>query len=133
MSLKELQREFHRLGHMAGYAAYLEEESTKILLTALALEEFGEEFMSVAQTLKDASASVKESAQTVKESIDAAIARLSDNPTAADIAEVVENLGSAGATLDEATEAAASIDPEDTSGGGIIADPENPGEVIPVE
>jgi hypothetical protein len=118
-----MEEAFARLGHLAGYRDALTEHGLQLGLIATAVEQLheeGDDLMSVAQVLKDASAAVAQAATDVKAAIDAAIARLSDNPTTADIAEVVSNLTAAGGTLGAAAEAAATIDPDAPT--GVVAD-----------
>jgi len=127
--LENLNRLFQHLARLSSYAAGLKQRAWEIILISLALQNEGVEFVSVAEILKAAAQEVATSATAVNQAITDAVARLSDNPSAADIAEVVAALNAAKATNEASLAAAALIDPNDP-GGGVIVDPEDPGEVV---
>lgn len=89
----------------------------------------GLDLMSLAQLLHDEAASIAEKSAAAKTAVENAITRLSDNPTAAVLAEVIETLRGAGTNLDSVIGSAGTIDPE--TEGGVQPDPDNEGEVIP--
>lgn len=122
--LEQMAAVFERLKYQAGYAAFLHQESTKLEVIAIALENQhteGDNLMAVGAALRQGAvlrqtaADVKQAATDVETSIQAAITRLSDNPTAADITAALADLGEASTV----TTTAATIDPDDTSGGVV--------------
>lgn len=120
--MPDLEATLIRLGHLAGYAAGANQRALEIGLIAIAVEQLheeGDELMSVAQVLRDAAAAVRQGATDVQAAIDSAIARLSDNPTAADIQAAIDDLAAAKATQDTATATAGTIDPDVTTGGVV--------------
>lgn len=120
--MSEVQRQLARLAGLAGHQEGLQQRALEIGLIAIAIEqahEEGDDLMSVAQVLRDAAAAVKQGATDVQAGIDSAIARLSDNPQAADIQAAIDDLNAAKATQDTSIAAAGTIDPDDTTGGVV--------------
>lgn len=135
---------FERLLHLAGYAAYLLEESIKLNLTATALEKEGDIMPSVGEILKQAAADARTSSEAAAaastatgEAIQSAINRLADNQTLTEDekAAIMTDLEAAKTANDASAAASAenaaladTVDPD--APGGVVTDPDDPEGVI---
>jgi hypothetical protein len=94
--LRDEQRELTRVAALTGYVALLADIAKQIRLVAIAIgnesTEEGDDFMGTAAILNEAAQGIRSSAELVKAKIDEALARLSDNATATDIAAAVATL-----------------------------------------
>lgn len=76
--------------------------------------------VAVIDTLRQVAVDLKASREAEAAAIDAAIARLSDNPSPTDVAAVVESLTSLNDSIKADTDKIAAIDPDQP--GGVVAD-----------
>jgi hypothetical protein len=125
-------KELDRIRALANTASAIMQRSIEVRLFASSLEAQhieGDDLMSVAQVFQDAADSVKTAADSVKSSVDSAIARLSDNPTPAQISAVVDTLRGASTELAGVSTSADAINPS-VPATGVVTDPAGTGGVV---
>lgn len=109
-----------RLSELTGYQAILKDLAAQIDLIGVALQG-DNELMAIGDVLRQNAADVKAANESLNQAIDAAIARLSDNATQADIDAAVADLQAAKNTATEAlNKVNTQIDPD--QGGGVVDD-----------